>query len=150
SFQAIDNALQVTKDASGNPVCISGPPCVPFNIFQDGGVTQSALQYLYLNGTAFGTNSERIGHIDVTGDLGQYGIKSPLAGDGLSVNVGYEHRAERIAFEPDSGEVSGLLSGFGGAASPIHEGYGLDEEFIELGGAVVQDKPGVHALVFDT
>jgi outer membrane receptor protein involved in Fe transport len=55
-----------------------------------------------------------------------------------------------MAYEPDSGEQSGLLSGFGGAAPPIHQGYGVDEEFLELGGALVQDKPGIKALVFDT
>ena len=38
----IDNALNVTGTAA-NPViaCASGPPCVPYNIFQPGGVTAS-------------------------------------------------------------------------------------------------------------
>jgi len=146
NFASIQNALQVTGTAS-NPVCISGPPCVPYNIFQDGGVTAAALQYLYLDGSAYGTNNQRIAHADVTGDLGTYGIRSPLARDGFSVNVGYENRAERLAFDPDSGEQSGLLSGFGGAASAIHEGFNVEEEFIELGGPVVQDKPGIKSLL---
>ncbi len=150
NFIAINNALQVTKDAAGNPVCISGSSCVPYDIFKDGGVTADQLQYLYLNGSAYGTNSQRIVHADVTGDLGKYGIKSPLATDGMSVNLGYEHRSEKLGFDPDSGEISGLLSGFGGAASPIHRGLSLDEEFIELGGALVQDRPGIKNLIIDT
>lgn len=129
NFASIDNALQI-KGTAANPVCISGPPCVPYNIFNDGGVTQAALQYMYLNGSAYGTNSQRIAHADVTGDLGKYGVKSPFATDGLSINVGYEHRAEQQGFDPDSGEQSGLLSGFGGA--------------------LVQDKPGVANLTVDT
>jgi outer membrane receptor protein involved in Fe transport len=149
NFQSITNALEVTGTAA-NPVCISGGSCVPYDIFKDGGVTSAALQYLYLTGTAYGTNSERIAHIDFTGDLGNYGIKTPWANDGLSVNVGYEHRAEKMAYDPDSGEQSGLLAGFGGAAPSIHQGYSVDEEFLELGGALVQDRPGVKALVFDT
>jgi outer membrane receptor protein involved in Fe transport len=149
NFAAIQNALQVTGTAA-NPVCISGSPCVPYNIFQDGGVTSAALQYLYLDGSAFGTNSQRIAHADLTGDLGRYGIRSPLAKDGFSINVGYEHRAEQMAFDPDSGEQSGLLSGFGGAASAIHRGFTLKEEFVELGGPLVQDKPGIKSLVIDT
>lgn len=148
NFASINNALQV-KGTAANPVCISGPPCVPYNIFRDGGVTPDALQYLYLNGSAYGTNSQRIAHADVAGDLGKYGIRSPWATDGFSVDVGYEHRAERMAFDPDSGEQSGLLSGFGGAAASIHRGLSLDEEFIEVGGALVQDKPGIHSLIVD-
>jgi len=149
NFAGITNALQVTGSAA-NPACISGPPCVPFNIFSDGGVTQAALQYLYLNGSSYGSNSQRIVHADLTGDLGKYGFRSPFAGDGFSVNVGYEHRAEQQGFDPDSGEQSGLLSGFGGAAAPIHQGFHVSEEFIEFGGALVQDKPGVANLLVDT
>jgi iron complex outermembrane recepter protein len=148
NFQNIDNALQV-KGTAAAPVCISGPPCVPYNIWQDGGVTDAALQYLYIDGTSYGTNSQRIEHIDVTGDLGSYGIKSPLASDGLSVNVGYEHRNEEMAYDPDSAEQSGLLSGFGGAAAAIHAGYKLNEEFVELGGPIAQDQPGIKTLFFD-
>ncbi len=155
NFQSITNALQVTQDASGNPVCVSVVKgtdlnCVPYNIFKDGGVTGGALNYLYLNGTAYGTLTQRTAHADVTGDLGTYGIRSPFAANGLSVNLGYEHRSEVWSYEPDSGEVSGLLSGFGGAAAPIHRGYSLDEGFIELGGALAEDKPGIKSLVFDT
>jgi outer membrane receptor protein involved in Fe transport len=149
NFAGITNALQV-KGTAANPVCISGPPCVPYNIFKDGGVTPAALQYLYLNGSAYGSNSQRIAHADVTGDLGKYGFKSPFATDGFSVNVGYEHRSEQLGFDPDSGEQSGLLSGFGGAAAPIHEGFHVSEEFIEFGGALVQDKPGIASLLVDT
>ena len=150
NFQAIDNALQVKTGPNGTPVCISGAPCVPYNIFSDGGVTPDQLAYLYLAGTAYGTTTQRTVHADVTGDLGKYGIRSPFANNGLSVNVGYEHRSELWSYQPDSGEVSGLLSGFGGAAAPIRQGYSVDEEFIELGGAIVQDAPGVKNLLFDT
>ena len=150
SFTSINNALQVKTGADGTPVCISGPPCVPYNIWKDGGVTADQLAYLYLNGTAYGSTTQRSIHADITGDLGNYGIKSPFAENGLSVNVGYDHRSEFWAYEPDSGEVSGDLAGFGGAAAPIHRGYSLDEEFIEFGGALVQNRPGVHSLVFDT
>jgi iron complex outermembrane recepter protein len=149
NFQSITNALEVTGTAA-HPVCISGGSCVPYNIFTDGAVTQEQLQYLYLTGTSYGTNSQRIVHVDFTGDLGRYGITSPWANDGLSVNAGYEHRAEEMAYDPDSGEQSGLLAGFGGAAPAIHQGYSVDEAFLELGGALVQDRPGVKALVFDT
>ena len=71
SFHAnIDKALNVTGTAA-NPVCVSGPPCVPYNIFTDGGVTQEQVDYLSLNGTARGTSTLRTIHGDITGDLGE-------------------------------------------------------------------------------
>ena len=56
SYAAIDNALLATNSPTG-PVCLSGKPCVPWNIFSDGGVTQQQLNYLYLLGTAAGNNT---------------------------------------------------------------------------------------------
>ena len=151
NFANIDNALLVTTDPkSGQPACVSGPPCVPYNIFQDGGVTQAALNYLYLSGTAYGRVTERTIHADVTGDLGKYGVKSPLASDGLGVNIGYEHRGDTVVFQPDSGEVSGQLAGFGGAASAIDNSVSVSEEFIELRAPLVQEKPLAQDVVFDT
>ncbi|MBV9621651.1 MAG: TonB-dependent receptor [Gammaproteobacteria bacterium] len=149
SFQAIDNALQVTGTAA-NPVCISGAPCVPYNIFADNGVTQNALNYLYLSGTGEGSTTLRTAHADITGQLGQYGVRSPAANEGVAVNLGYEHRNENVTFTPDAAELSGLLSGFGGAATAINNSISVDEEFIELRAPLAQDKPLAQDLVFDT
>lgn len=148
NFANIGNALQVTGTAA-NPVCISGGTCVPYNIFKDGGVTQQALNYLYLSGTAYGTVTERILHGDITGDLGKYGVKVPTATDGIGVNFGWEQRSDRVDFQPDSGEVSGQLSGFGGAAAAINKGITVAEEFMEVRAPLVQDKAGVKDLVVD-
>ena len=57
NFGAIDQSLLVRRDANGNPVCLSGGRCVPWNIFQDGGVTQDQLNFLYLAGTGYGTTT---------------------------------------------------------------------------------------------
>src|SRR6185312_6292107 len=149
NFQSITNALQV-KGTAANPSCISGAPCVPYNIFKDGGVTQDALDYLYLSGTAYGTTTQRTIHADITAELGDYHIKLPWANDAVAINLGYEHRNEEVVFAPDSGEESGLLAGFGGAAVAIDNQYAVSEEFTELRAPLVQDRPGVRELVFDT
>ncbi len=39
--------------------------------------------------------------MDVTGDLGKYGIQIPTASSGLIVNVGAEWREEKYDFDPD-------------------------------------------------
>jgi outer membrane receptor protein involved in Fe transport len=142
--------LIVTRDAAGNAVCASGPPCVPYNIFQDGGVTQDAISYLSINGTARGTSTMRTFHADITGELGQYGIAVPTAHDSAAVNLGYERRMENLDFAPDSAEQSGQLAGFGGAPVSIDKSQTVDEEFVELRVPLVQERPWVQDLVFDT
>jgi iron complex outermembrane recepter protein len=149
NYASINNALQVTNGTNG-PVCISGPPCVPWNIFQQGGVTPAALNYLNATGTSYGSVTERIIHGDITGDLGKYGIKSPVANDGIGVNIGAEHRNDHLAFAPDGTELSGLLSGFGGAPVGVDASTSVKEEFIELRAPLVQKQAFVDDLVFDT
>ena len=149
NFQSITNALQVTGMAAA-PSCVSGPPCVPYNVFSSGGVTQQQLNYLYLTGTGQGSSTLRTLHGEVTGKLGTYGITSPLATDGLGINLGFEHRNEREYFAPDAAEQSGNLSGFGSAAVPINNSISVGEEFAELRAPLVQDKPFAKDLLFDT
>jgi outer membrane receptor protein involved in Fe transport len=130
SVQRLQNALQVVQGPNG-PVCRSGAAgCVPYNIFQDGQVTDAALAYLDIQGSAKGSIAERIVEGTVTGDLGDYGVKSPWAEDGVGVAFGFHHRRDHLEYQPDSALLSGDLSGAGGASTPIDnslrvfEGYG--------------------------
>ncbi|HEY6451786.1 MAG TPA: TonB-dependent receptor [Steroidobacteraceae bacterium] len=150
NFQSIDNALQVTGTAA-SPTCITGASagCVPYNIWSSGGVTPAQLAYLYLLGTAQGSSTLRTLHAEVTGQLGDYGIRSPLANDGLAVDVGFENRNDNERYQPDSAEESGLLSGFGGAAAAIDNTVSVGEEFLELRAPLIQNVTGVKELLFD-
>jgi outer membrane receptor protein involved in Fe transport len=149
NFQSIANALLVTGTAA-SPRCISASQrCIPYNIFSDGGVTQQQLNYLYELGTAQGASTLRTLHADITGKLGEYGVKSPLAAEGVGVNVGFEHRNDHELLQPDAAEESGLLSGFGSAVAPIDNAISVAEEFVELRAPLVQDKPGAKELLFD-
>ncbi|MGH9561615.1 MAG: TonB-dependent receptor domain-containing protein, partial [Terracidiphilus sp.] len=147
----INNALQVTANPmTGTPVCVSGGQCVPYNIFKTGGVTPAALNYLQTPGTAEGNNTEQIAHIDVTGDLGKYGLQSPWAKDGLAVNLGGEHRKDTETFAPDGAELSGVLAGFSGALVPINVHDDINEAFGEVRVPIAHDAPGVYDLTADT
>lgn len=148
NFQSIDDALQV-KGTAANPSCISGGACVPYNIWSNGGVTPQQLNYLYLLGTAQGSSTLRTLHAEVIGKLGDYGIRSPVATDGVAVDIGFEHRNDHEQYQPDSAEESGLLSGFGGAAATIDNTVGVSEEFMELRAPLVQNLTGVKELLFD-
>jgi len=150
NFTAIDQALLVTTDANGNPVCLSGGRCVPWNIFSDGGVTQEQLDFLYLAGTGYGTTTLRTIHGEMSGQLGEYGVKLPTATEGVAINFGYEHRNEHVEFTPDAGLASGQLSGFGSAAVGIDNSVSVSEGFIEVRVPLVQDRPGAQDLIFDT
>src|SRR4029077_19095130 len=101
-------------------------------------------------GTAVGNNTEQIEHIDVTADLGKYGIKSPLANDGVGINMGGEHRKDSVTFSPDGAELAGDLSGFSGATVPINAHYDINEAFVELRAPIAHDLPGAYDLVADT
>jgi iron complex outermembrane recepter protein len=149
NFQSIGNALQVSGTAAA-PTCVTGPPCVPYNIFSDGGVSQQQLNYLYLTATGQGNSTLRTMHAEVTGKLGNYGITSPLASEGVGINLGFEHRNDHEFFQPDSAEQSGLGSGFGGAQVPIDNSISVAEEFAELRAPLVQNLPGAKELLFDT
>ena len=148
NLQSVANAL-LASGTAGSPACISGPPCVPWNIFADGGVTDDALNYLLTNASSTGKVIERVYHADVTADLGEYGVRLPTATEGVGVNVGYERRSESLSYQPDAVSQSGLLAGFGGAAVPINEDYVVNEQFIEVRVPILQDRPGAEYLGFD-
>jgi iron complex outermembrane receptor protein len=149
NFQSITNALLVTGTAA-QPACIGASQgCVPYNIFSSGGVTQQQLNYLYELGTAQGASTLRTAHADITGQLGEYGVRSPLATDGLGLNIGFEHRNDHELLRPDAAEESGLLSGFGSAVAPIDDSISVAEGFVELRAPLLQDKPGAKELLFD-
>ncbi len=130
AISRIQNALQVIQGPNG-PVCISGGSCVPYNIFRDGGVTQAALAYLDNTGTSRGSTTERIFEAVINGDLGDYGVKSPWAEDGVGVAFGFHHRRDQLQYAPDAAELSGDLSGAGGASVTINNSVKVNEFFGE-------------------
>jgi iron complex outermembrane receptor protein len=144
------NALQVTGTAA-NPVCISGPPCVPLNIFNGiGGITPAMLSYVKVPGLQNGYTEEQILSGNMTGDLGQYGIQSPWAKSPAAISFGTEYRAEYLELQPDQEFLSGDLNGAGGATLPTpRSGFNVVEGFTEVKIPLVQEKPFVEDLSFN-
>jgi len=139
SLAAIQKALLVNGTAA-NPVCQSGGGCIPYNIFQDGGVSPAAAAALTELGTSSGAITERIVEATVTGDLGDYGIRSPYANDGVGVAFGITQRRDHLKFSPDAAEESGDLSGFGGAAVRVNNSLRAAEAYAEARVPLMQDK----------
>jgi outer membrane receptor protein involved in Fe transport len=145
----IANALNVVS-VGGVPTCVVGPPCVPWNIFQPGGVTPAALNYLYTVGIETGRISQTTVDANVTGDLGKYGIQLPTAKSGLKVNFGVEYRDTIDATNPDAETQSGNLAGSGGPVPPTSGGVISREAFFESSMPLLEDLPGAQLLSFDT
>jgi iron complex outermembrane receptor protein len=146
----IQNALNVTTDpATGLPVCASGGSCVPWNIFQPGGVTPAATAYLATPGLQRGQIKQTIVNANLTGDLGKYGVQLPTANNGLKVNVGAEWHDERTFTTPDQEFQSGDLAGQGGPILPVGGGIVSREAFAELNLPLIEDKPFAQSLAFD-
>jgi iron complex outermembrane receptor protein len=122
------------------------PACVPYNVWQLGGVTQDQLDYLQIPLVQQGTTLERVVNASVTGDLSNYGIKSPAANTGLMVNAGVEWREESSELVPDLALLSGDGAGQGGPTTPINGGYIAKDIFAEGRMALIEDKPMVQSL----
>ena len=146
SLTAINNALQVTTDQSGRPVCISGGDCVPYNIFKTGAVSAQQLAYLTRSGIDGGDNSEQIIEADVTAQLGRYGLIAPWAHEGVAFNAGAEHRLDTLQYAPNAAELSHDLIGVGPGTVPVNNRVSVNEAFVEIRVPVAQYRPLVNDL----
>ncbi len=151
----IRRALDAVRDPStGQIVCRSvvdgsDPNCVVWNIFQEGGVSQEALDYIVLPLFARGTTDQLIASAFLAGDLGEYGVRFPGADAGVAVVLGAEYREEHLDFNPDEGFRSGEGAGQGGATPPVSGGYGVFELFMETHLPLVSGRSWAEELNLD-
>jgi outer membrane receptor protein involved in Fe transport len=121
----INRALDVVADpATGEPVCRSmltseDLSCVPWDIFVLGGVTPQAAAYIGLPASQSATIKQNVANANATIDLQQWGIRSPWAEEGPSLNVGAEYRRDSLDFRPDAAFQSGDLAGQGPPVIPF-------------------------------
>ena len=150
NFERITNALQVKTGRGGVPECISGPPCVPYNIFADGGVTQDALDYLYSERYCLRHDDTAHGTPDFTADSANT-ASAYLGRPGAVAQRWLRDSDDAVellaATKP---QLSGLLSGFGGASVAIDESVNVDEYFAEMHVPLIQDKRGAADLSLDS
>ena len=148
STAKIDNALNVVNSPNG-PVCVSGPPCVPYNIFSPGQVTPAALAYLEVPGQLNGRITQMTGNANITGDLGKYGVQLPTASSGMKLNAGLEWRDTRSESNPDEEVQIGDLAGSGGATPPVSGGIVSREAFAEARMPLIDDKFLAQSLALE-
>jgi len=155
SIPNIVRALDAVEDPdTGEIVCQSvvdgsDPACVPWNIFETGGVTQGALDYLELPLFARGETEQTVASGYVEGNLGDYGVKLPWAESGINVVIGAEYRKESLDYNPDNGYANGLGAGQGGARTPISGSYNVKEVFFEVSIPLMEDRAFAEEVMLD-
>ena len=116
------------------------------NIFQYGGDTLA--QQAGVTGTELetGGTKEDDAQINVTGDLGPYGGKSPFASSPVAVAAGVEYRHTTLSLSPDANFQDGYVLGGSGKVLPISGGEMVTEEYGEIRAPILQDKPFAQSL----
>lgn len=146
SVTRLGRALDVVRGPNGNPVCRStldgsDPNCVPWDIFSPGTAapSQASVQYLSTPGFSRGIVSEQVASGFVSGSLGEYGIKSPWAADGVDIVFGAEYRKESLEFNSDTAFSTGDLAGQGAPTLPVSGSFNVKEFFTEVRVPIAQD-----------
>jgi outer membrane receptor protein involved in Fe transport len=112
------------------------PNCVPYDIL--GTPSAGAINYLNVYGVISGETSEQIADINFTGQLGELGVQTPWANDGVGINVGYEYRHEYLNLDPDALFQANDLTGQGAATLPVNGEFHVNEFFGEIQIPIVQ------------
>lgn len=147
SVTRLRRALDVVAGPGGTPVCRSfldgsDPNCVPYDILSGGAVSAAAVNYLSAVGFQRGNVDQHIASATVTGDLGEYGVKTPWSDSGLAVALGAEWRRDSLRFNADQAFQTNDLTGQGSPTLPVSGTIKVKEIFGEAqlplisGGAV--------------
>ncbi len=156
STARVKNALNVVTDpVTGKPVCSSvlnglDTSCVPWNIWQPGGVTNQAINYLAIPLVSNARITQQLISGNVTGDLGKYGAQLPSAKSGLRVNLGAEWREVTSNFSPDAEFISGDAAGAGSPTLPTAGAIISREAFAEARLPLVDNMFLAHSAALET
>ncbi|MDE2149311.1 MAG: TonB-dependent receptor [Gammaproteobacteria bacterium] len=151
SKQRINQALQVTTDANGNPVCIDpSNGCVPLDLFKFEAITPAQASFIGATALEQASTVEEVATASVTGDLGRYRVRSPFAQRGVQVAGGFEYRRETLDFRPDASLQSGDATDEGGAIPAVSGRFKVTDGFGELQLPIVENLPFAKLLQLDT
>jgi outer membrane receptor protein involved in Fe transport len=150
----IANALNVVN-VNGVPTCVSkvngtDPNCVPFDIFRGGNNDLASYRYIFQyapNGPTRNVSYFLDAQANVSGDLGHYGIRSPLARDGVQVSFGAEIRHD-LANNFTSATYNSIIQGTENPDSFSRGMQTAKELATEIQIPLVQDKPWTNLLGF--
>jgi outer membrane receptor protein involved in Fe transport len=113
----VARALNVVNVA-GVPTCVArvngtDPACVPLDVFSGGSDDPATYQYIFQDGPNGPTrNASKFFDVvaSVSGDLGHYGIHSPLATNGVQIALNVEYRQDSFV-SVTSADYNSIIQG---------------------------------------
>jgi iron complex outermembrane receptor protein len=141
SFTKVQNAVNgcTAPGSSG---------CVPLNIFQYGGVTPAAFNYISTPGLKTGNTAETTVDANISGNFGAPGT-SPWAESPVATSLGVAYRRDQLNFLPDYELQTNDLLGQGTFFPPVSGGESVKEEYGELRVPIIENRPFVRAMDLD-
>jgi outer membrane receptor protein involved in Fe transport len=138
-----NKALKVVN-VNGVPTCQSvidgtDPKCVPLNVFQFGGPSAEALNYIYAPTSTSSTSKETVLSGTVNFDGGAFGVQLPWADTGIGAVVGVEHRRESFEFRADA-----LAQAKG--TQEVAGKFNVTEVFTEVRVPLIENRPFFEEL----
>jgi iron complex outermembrane recepter protein len=131
----------------GCPEGDSFPGCLPYNVWQPGGVTAAAANALA--GVSLFETATSLTQVNayVTGDLG-FGFGS-AKGENISLVLGAETRRSEYDFTADTDSQLGNFAGAGGPAVPVSGSIKVSELFMESSIPVLNDVGFIDSFALD-
>lgn len=140
------DAVNVTDDGSGNPVCASGnSACVPIDIWGEGDISDEGADYIRANLNSKSEYDQIVAGASLTGDTA--GLVE-LPGGPVGWAIGAEYREESFDFRPDDNLGTGNLLGFN-VAPPLAGGFDVYDVYGEVYLPILADMPGAELLAVE-
>lgn len=121
--------------------------CIPYNVWQPGGVTTAAAKSLL--GTSLYQTRTRL--IDINGYVsGVLGYSLPWSdNDPISLVVGYDWRKQNYDFTADSNSQQGNFTGSGGPTLPLSGETQVKEIYTEAGIPIIENAGVLDSLAMN-
>lgn len=146
NIELLNEALLVTADAAGNPVCTSGSAsCIPLNLFGTSPVDPVAIAAISTATILTGSVQQTVTGFTTQGPVG---ITSPFAESQPFLLAGFEWRRDALQSIPDSILLAGGSTGLGGPADPVDGQSRVWELFGEVGVPLIENAPFIQELSF--
>ncbi|HUE88567.1 MAG TPA: TonB-dependent receptor [Vicinamibacterales bacterium] len=120
--------------------------CIPYNVWEPGGVTAEAAAALAGTGSRQGATELRVANAFVTGALP---FTLPWAQEPISLVAGLEWRKDTFIVRSDSNMQTNNFTGLGGPRLPVDGTFDASEVFLESGIPLIQDAGILETLALD-
>ena len=144
----LDQALDAIPGENGAAVCGADADsgCIPYNLFNTGGVTAEQAAFLAVEWFEAGATSQQVFHTYAQGSLGDYGVISPFGENGVELVVGYEYREETLRNDFSDNAKRGT---FGTPLVPVSGRYDVSDLYVEASIPLIEGAALADSLALD-